>query len=156
VTDTLHPPRGRMRDGLAFEYRLAARLVENDWRVAFLGQDALPPWLRVALQPIPECGLRFQPDLIALRGERVVAIDAKSSRGFAPIEVAELNAHDALQTAWRVPFWYVFGDGRCVSLATIQLAPCKPGPHKGNGSGKPYVIVPGNAMTTFDAEFGEQ
>lgn len=111
----------------------------------------------------PEVLWRWIPDLIAVRGARVLLVDPKSQNNpEAPtiaIEINAVQAHQAMSPlGLRVV--YVFGDLSCNYAERLQ--PIKwhtPDPGRSRvvarGSGTPYMVIRRSEQIPLDQLFGE-
>lgn len=83
--------------GEALERRVGQELATRGWTVNRYGQGALSENIRAAMRS-GASALRWNPDLIAARGDRVVTVDCKAqqsgrSTSWHAIECAAVKAH---------------------------------------------------------------
>lgn len=118
------------------------RLYLERFTVERFGQAMLPEPVRDQLRRTSS-GLRWLPDLLAMRADVVMLIDAKAAaRTDTPnysIEVAALLAHRAL---WHIghDVRVVWHDFRWSHVRELHPDNGIDGSHAGNGSGTPFML----------------
>lgn len=141
-------------------------LRDRHWVADEFGQALLKPDLRAALQRIrPHSPLRWLPDIAAVYRDNLVFFEAKAE---SPQHSGSKNVtieDKASATAWRivlafgVPLIYVwmFSNAlRAIESNRLQVAPKRPGPQLGKGSGTPYCLMSKLELVDLDdllAEF---
>lgn len=124
------------------------------------GQGMLTDDLRAALRPT-KSPLRWAPDLLAVRGQTVTFIDAKSEiRQDTPnfsIERRAFASHFSWWVGNSVHFIYVWDDFRCSHIkdinALLNAGHVHTGIYQGSGSGTPFLLVPKASTRSFDSVF---
>jgi hypothetical protein len=139
------------------EWRVGAALIARGWSIDNYGQGTMKHEIREALHSTTS-GLRWNPDLIAVRGREVRFVDCKASlqpypTGRHAIEQAAVRAHNQFIAFYDVPVFYVFEDGT-VLTPQDALSFGKPGKPSANGSGRPYCLVDACHGRAFDTVFG--
>lgn len=146
--------RQRKRLGDAHEARLARLLRARGWTVAAWGQATLPGPIRLAIVRSGS-SWRYFPDLVAAREESLVVIDAKdrmprTSGDSYSIGVDCLHFGLQFTGAFRVPFFYVFGDLGVLTPGEVfsyQFVGTMRGPRN-------YYVIPASQARSFDDVFG--
>jgi hypothetical protein len=137
----------RIHLGKSHEEAVQERLEQYGWTVQPWGQGLLTDEIRAAWQRhYPPVQWRWIPDLIAVRGTRLVLVDPKwdaspESPNFS-IEQDAIMAHRAMaQLGLRIV--YVFGDFSCNTPEGLVIAHRSLGAERerNGGSGTPYVLV---------------
>lgn len=144
-----------LRSEPAFEHeeRVASVLRARGWLVEPFGQAQISEAIRVALRRNRHLPLRWMPDLLCIKGERVLLVDAKTclpknkaSRNHA-LECDAYDAHCRWQYAMRTEFRYVWHDLHWSQLAHIMAGihdgtVRRAATHDGSGSGTPFYLIP--------------
>lgn len=138
----------------AFEWAVQCRLEELGWTACEWGQGLLSPEMRDALRATSSL-VRWTPDILAVRGDAVRWVDAKSGlryqdTGNHDIETKSLDAAEAARGIASVLF--VFPDWRVATPVLVRERGW-PGPYRGNGSGTPFVLVRATDCSPFDEVF---
>jgi hypothetical protein len=147
--------RQRKQVGDAHEARVARLLRARGWTVAAWGQATLPGPIRLAIVRSGSTW-RYFPDLVAARQGSLLVIDAKDrmpgARGDRySISVDCLHFGMHFTAAFRVPFFYVFGDlgvltpAEIFSYQFIGTMPRVP---------RDYYLIPASQARGFDDTFG--
>ncbi len=147
----------RKAAGDLLEQRVAEELTIRDWAVSPYGQGTFDQAIRSALRQT-HSSIRWQPDLIAARGDLVVLIDCKgrmtsTTSNRHAIERAAVQAHLQYSALAGLPVYYVF-DGLGVLTPHDVLTAGRVGPHTQVGSGAPYYLIGSGLARPFDAVFG--
>jgi len=147
----------RNRTGTELEWRVGAELIARGWSVDKFGQGAMKPEIREALHS-STTALRWNPDLIAVRGREVKFVDCKASLQPRPtrrhaIEQAAVGAHNQFIAVFDAPVFYVFEDMTVLTPRDV-LSFGEPGNPSNNGSGQPYYLVDARHGRAFDVVFG--
>jgi hypothetical protein len=147
----------RNSTGTELEWRVGAALIARGWSVDNYGQGAMKQEIREALH-LGTSGLRWNPDLIAVRGREVRFVDCKASlqprpTGRHAIEQAAVGAHNQIIAVFNTPVFYVFEDMTVLTPRDV-LSFGEPGRPSTNGSGQPYYLVNACHGQPFDAVFG--
>lgn len=143
--------------GEALERRVGQELAARGWTVNRYGQGALSENIRAAMRS-GASALRWNPDLIAARGDRVVTVDCKAqqsgrSTGWHAIECSAVKAHIRFIAMFETPVFYVFDDLGVLSPHDV-LGDGRLGPRSANGSGTPYYLIQKDLDRGFDRVFG--
>jgi Holliday junction resolvase len=149
--------------GEALERRVGHELAARGWTVNRYGQGALSENIRAAMRS-GASALRWSPDLIAARGDRVVTADCKAqqpgrSTGRHAIECAAVKAHIRFIAMFETPVFYVFYvfyvfDVFGVLSPHDVLGDGRLGPRSANGSGTPCYLIEKDLDRDFDRVFG--
>ena len=151
----------RMREARKFERTVLDALGSRGWITEPFGQGQLSEDVRAKLRQV-ETPVRWMPDTIGCKKfaarTLTVFVDAKAGERWR-----KTNKHDVEQSAaesanrWaefsNCPVYFVFPDWSVTIPATV-LELDERGPHYGNGSGTPFLLIPRIACTPFDAIFG--
>ena len=143
--------------GDELEQRVAEELTIRGWTVSPYGQGTFDPAIRTALGKTPS-SIRYQPDLIAARGELVVLIDCKgrmtsTTSNRHSIQRDAVQAHLQYSGLAGLPVYYVFDDLGVLTPHEVLTAG-RMGPHTQVGSNAPYFLIAAALARPFDAVFG--
>jgi hypothetical protein len=147
----------RNTTGAELEWRVGAALIARGWSIDIYGQGAMKQEIREALHT-GTSGLRWNPDLIAVRGREVKFVDCKASlqprpTGRHAIEQAAVSSHNQIIAVFDVPVFYVFEDMTVLTPRDV-LSFGEHGKPSTNGSGQPYYLVDARHGHAFDTVFG--
>lgn len=146
------------RHEVAVEHRLRAA----GWLTARFGQGMMPPATVEALRKT-QSPLRWTPDLVAVRGERVLLVDAKTTlKTYDRVRFHVVEAkcvrkqyelfHDQ-DGLLVVPVVYVFGDFTCAWLGDVNAFGVY---RRGSAAGSrtPYYSIDIDLCRAFEEVFG--
>lgn len=147
----------RKAAGDELEQRVAEELTIRGWAVSPYGQGIFDPVIRAALGKTPSA-IRWQPDLIAARGDLVVLIDCKgrmtsTTSNRHTIERDAVQAHLQYSGLAGLPVYYVFDDLGVLTPHEVLTAG-RMGPHTQMGSGAPYYLIASALARPLDSVFG--
>jgi hypothetical protein len=119
---------GRYADGTRWEDGLAERLRAWGWIVSPFGQGQLDGSVTRALAAYRDqlgrpAGIRWLPDLIAVRRDALCLIDAKTSTGdhdSYKVECAAVDVHTVISYELSTPVVYVWEDGGVLTPAEVR------------------------------------
>lgn len=157
----------RLEDGVAWEIKLAQKLERWGWATAPFGTATLPGVVSLgrlreggpppgtlyqALQSYRDplgfpSGLRWMPDIIAGRGDRLCLIDAKTERRPSPnyaVEYMALQVGRTIVDYLKTPVFYVWEDGGVLAPAAFvdnDEMRVLPGAES-MGSRTPFALLP--------------
>jgi Holliday junction resolvase len=144
--------------GDALEARVAGLLRARGWNVDQYGQGTLSGQVRDAVRR-SDSALRWMPDLIAQRGDRLVTVDCKASMSAQTrrhaIARRAVQAHALFASYFEIAVYYVF-DNLGVLTPVDVLGAARPGPPGRGGSGSDYYLIGFDLDRPFDLVFGRQ
>lgn len=152
----------RIRLGEAHERAVAARLVEQGWTVQPWGQGVMQEDIRTSMFHQPHTVFwRWIPDLIAIRGSRVVLVDPKTEKNHATgnhaLELDAWSAHQ-IMAPLGLPIVYVWADFTCNTPDRVRphrvVYPKADGISIRDGSQTPFVLVKKSDQHPFEQWFG--
>ena len=116
------------------------------WTAEPFGQGLLTDKMRDALKQVrPPTPVRWMPDVIAVKGSRVLLLDAKTGRDDTEnvsLEDASSRAALAFVIAMGCRVIHVWPGGKALSAEEAEQIEKRPGPpHHGTGSGTPYHLI---------------
>jgi hypothetical protein len=153
----------RIHHGGGHEHVVAEELRRRGWRVQPWGQGLFTDETRVALNAIrPVSYWRWIPDLIAVRGDRVVLIDPKSELKRTDNHAVEMSAWQAhlIMRPLGLRVVYVFSDLTCNTPEGLRpfrwVLPDGSGGRveTADGSGTAFVLVRRCDQIPLDQWFG--
>lgn len=147
-------PTERLSQGVAWERRVGNELARRGWTACLWGQGELPPGVAKALRQT-RSPLRWLPDILAVRGQEVVLVDAKSGGGKDVhfIERASWDTARRLAASLGVEVHFAFSD---MTTANAETVGNRATYHAGSsrGSGEPFLILAVADTFPFDQTFG--
>ena len=153
----------RLHIGVGHEQAVRDALTARGWFVQEWGQGVLDARVRQALNDRSPIVLwRWLPDLIAIKGQRVVLVDPKtdinkSTPNFS-IEISAIQAHCGMRFLG-LRIVYVFEDMTCntpENLEPVKWWMPDPGRDRvaAGGSGTPFALVRKSDQVPLDTWFG--
>ena len=143
-------PTARLLAGHGWERDLAATLTGYGWAVVPFGQAHIAEPVQTALRRHADSygrpsGIRWLPDLLATRGDRVALVDAKTegrpSDNYA-VELAALDVGRVLVEHLHTPAYYVWPDGGVLTPHAVDRRwSRRMDGNRAGGSGTSFVLV---------------
>ena len=121
----------RIAIGDPHEKKVFEHLKIDGWAPYWAGQAIFPPELRNGLRDFrhtdgSKCLLRWAPEIIATKGDQIIAVDPKAGRqdtGNWCVEQDSLRAAVGFQGTYRIRWFFVFGDGTAITATMLDTHP---------------------------------